>query len=229
MADETAGTGTATGVDADLAAAREALRLAQEREAKANEQLKMAGNLAKNKQQEADNYRRQLQEHQTRREVETAAQNGTQDEMTARIIREQIRQREEFDLLRFKMENPEHAKDMTAIQEIYMDPLQRDSLISTYPDGQPNVYMTLKNASRELGARRYQEMLASSSAEKDKQRDETNRLKAQATISGVSGSVGQETIDVSNMTSDEMIQKGLVQMDERDPVRPRIKPLVRTG
>ncbi len=209
-----------TDVAAELAAAREEIR-------KQREKLDMASNLASNKTREAENYKRQLQEAQTRREVEAARQNpDDENAMFTRISQRQALINERMGLMQFKQDHPE-VKDMTEILQMFQDPNQPNLRVF---DGElPDYHASLNNAYNALKGRRYDEMIAAADAEKATQREETNRQKAQATISGVSGSVGQETINVDDMSSDEMIAKGLVEMDPRDPVRPRIKPMVRTG
>lgn len=188
----------ATGNLADeLAAAREELR-------KEKEKHLMASNLARNKQQEAENYKRQL-ESQTRREP----QRGYEDQETANLRDEVRRLRDEQHLTRFKLEHPD--ADMTELQAIYEDPFQRESIISYNADGTPNVYVTLKTSYREKKARLADEMKAAAQAAKASQNDEQNRQKAQATISGGGGSAPQETINLDDISSDEMLRRGMVQ------------------
>jgi len=60
---------------------------------------------------------------------------------------------------------------------------------------------------------------AATEAAKKGAETEQDRQKGLATISGTGASESEETVDTDGMTSDEMIDAGLVDMDPRDPAR----------
>ena len=121
---------------------------------------------------------------------------------------------------RFKRENPEAAKDMDAILKRIADPMEKAKHIHYGVNGQPDYYLTLNSSNQAVQIERYREAEAKAKQVAVEQKPNRDLNRAQATISG-DGSVSEgETVDVSKMTSDQMLAAGLVEQDPDDLIRP---------
>lgn len=224
MAEEITAVGTETPaqetktnpLQADLDAAREEMKRVQ----------------TEAEQQKFVNQRQRTEIDQNRRSMETlrtqmTAEGYKEPEETVenRMQLQLDSQADEMGLMRFKLENPEWKQNWDEMQNIFNDPTKAEevAVFDRNADGRavPNMFKSLQNAQTRVEVAQLRALKAKTEEAKAGKAGEQERLKGQAHISGVSASEGEETVDVSKMTSDDMIRAGMVDMDPRDPVRER--------
>ena len=131
------------------------------------------------------------------------------------------RQNEEMGMMRYKLENPGWKDHWGEMQKIFNDPTRAEEIAVFDRDGQPNMYKSMVNAQTRVEIEQLRALKSETEAAKATRASEQDRLKGQATISGVPASEGEETVNVDDMSSDDMIRAGLIDMDSRDPVKER--------
>jgi len=125
--------------------------------------------------------------------------------------------RADLAITRFRQETPDWQDHWNEVNEILSDPVRVNTVATYRPDGRVDYQGTVKRAYGEVKLARLEKLqqeaaTARAAAEQAKQ---SNR--AQAFISGEGAGELPEDLDVSKMTADEMILKGLVKFDENDP------------
>ncbi len=134
-------------------------------------------------------------------------------------------QADEMGLMRYKLENPKWKDHWDEMQHIFNDPTRAEAVavFDRNAEGKavPNMFKSLTNTQREVQYAKLLQAQEATEAAKAKNVTEQERKKGMATISGVSGSAGEETVDLDGMSSDDMIRAGLVDMDPRDPAKER--------
>jgi len=116
---------------------------------------------------------------------------------------------------------PEHRKKyLPKIEEILKDRGRAARFVHRKADGTPDYKLTLENVYNSLKLDELQEARGKAAEERKKLEAEKRRIEGAAYISGGEATEGDEVVDTSKMTSDEMIAAGLVGGNPKDPVQP---------
>lgn len=130
-------------------------------------------------------------------------------------------QSNEMAVLKFKTDNQDWREKWEDIMAVVSDPQEGQEVAAFSPqNGQADYYRTLANAKQRVeikAAQKAREEAESKLAEIASKQQQINQF---AVVSGDSSESPGETIDLSNLSSDEMLDKGLVpDMDPNDPIR----------
>jgi len=219
MADETT---TAEGQDkggvetnAELEAARKELQLAKES--------------ARAQKQTFDLHRKQYQD-QLEQFQRQQSNNGygyeqpAQQEPDVMTLKKEIEylkaQQEGFGITQYKVDNPDWRDSWDRVQDIVNDEVKASEVAVFDRHGNVDYNRSLRNAKREVELEDLRKAKAATEAAKKDNKVEQDRQKGMGTISGTSASEIEEGIDVEGMTSDDMIDQGLVEQDPSNPIRP---------
>lgn len=165
--------------------------------------------------QMAELYQRQQQ--QTRRRDDDDDEAPGHRAMADPILNQRL------GLAEFKLDYPDWQKDWTEIQEIINDPQKAAEVASFDAQGQPDVKKSLENARLRVRNARLEAAEAKAAEARAKMEAQRAQLKSDSTISGGGGSDREgEQVDLSGMTSDEMLEKfgQHMDIDPNDPIRP---------
>jgi len=168
---------------------------------------------------ENDQFRRQVEQYRT--SLEEQGYKEPEQTSDARMKDRMDRQSEEMGLMRYKLENPKWKDTWGDVQKIIQDPTSVDEVAVFDREGQPDMFKSLSNAQTRVRLEQLEGIQKATDAANATKASEQERLKAQGHISGVSASAGEEEINVDDMSSDDMIKAGLVDIDPRDPVQQR--------
>ena len=127
---------------------------------------------------------------------------------------------EGFGVTQYKVDNPDWQDSWAEVNEIINDEVRAQEVAVFDRQGNVDYARSLKNAKREVQLARFQALEGKTKEAKSKQKEEQDRQKGLATISGTSASEVEEGIDVDDLTSDQMIEQGLVEQDPSNPIRP---------
>ena len=142
-----------------------------------------------------------------------AQQNKEQEEAT----------REQLGRLTYRSNNPDWNDYQTEVDALINDPAKAPDIAVNDRFGNIDYARSYQNAKTQIELVKLRAAQAATEDAKQGQKTEQDRQKGQATISGSSASEVDEGVDVGPMTSDEMIEAGLVDMDPRDPVH-KLRP-----
>ena len=189
-----------------------------------SEQAKFVNQRQRN---ENDGYRRQIEDY--RRSLQESGYTPPEPSQESRLEERLDRQNEEMGLMRYKLENPDWQETWAEVQGYIQDPVKVEEVAVWDRQGKPDMYKSLTNAQTRVEVAKLRALKEETAAAKKSMTSEQNRMKGQATISGVSASAGEEIVDLSDprnpdgspMDSNQMIDAGLVDMDPRDPVHKR--------
>ena len=172
-----------------------------------------------------DLHRNQFQQQITQLQSQQPQQYGEPQEPEGHDVAqlrkqvETLRAQHETDVVdRFRENNPDYWEDVNAIIN---DEVRAKDVAVWDQQGNVDYGRSLKNAKREVELNRFRALQEKTDDAKKGQKEEQDRQKGMATISGTGVSEVEEEVDVSKMTSDEMIDAGMVDMDPRDPVHKR--------
>ena len=173
-------------------------------------------------------YRQQIQDLQNQGQnygtgYEQPHENATalETQQAQRNAQEAEAQREQIGRLTYRSNNPDWAEYEEEIQSIINDPVKVQGVVSSDRWGNADYAKSYQNAKMLVENRKLKAAQAATEVAKKDAETEQGRQKGLATISGTGASESEESVDVSTMTSDEMIDAGLVDMDPRDPARKR--------
>jgi len=202
----------------DLAAARAALQKQKELE----EQLTRERESAENRRKQYDLYRSQYENEIQRLRQQQSSGGGYEREasaQTAPVSAELNQMREELALVRLAQKHKDWEDKWPKVQELIHDN-QRAAEVAVFDQqGNPDFYKSLNNAYTQIQLEELRKVQEASEEARRKQQQEQDRLKRQGP-SGVAASEGEEQIDLDGLTSDQMLEKGLVQGPPNDPIRP---------
>jgi hypothetical protein len=190
---------------------------------KANTEAEQQKFVNQRQQRELDAQRRQWEQFQSQANTQD---NGQEDDPIAARI-SQIEKRfasyqEENDIDRFKRNTGVGDDDMAEVLRMINDPMQSADLITFNQDSTANVYRSLKRAHDQLEIKRLREFKAKSEAAKQELEAKNAAANKHAVISGGGAAETKEDVDLSQMSSDDMLKQGLVpDLDPDDPIRPR--------
>ena len=122
--------------------------------------------------------------------------------------------RADLAITRFRQETPDWQTHWDEVNEILSDPVRVNSVATYRPDGRVDYQGTVKRAYSEVKLARLEKLqkdadVARAAAEQAKQ---SNR--AQGFISGDGAGELPEDLDLSKLTADDMIKRGLVRLDQ---------------
>ena len=174
------------------------------------------------------NQRQRNEIDEKRRQFETLrgqlAQEGYEEPKQSQesILKErQDLQDERIGMMEYKQDNPEWKEHWGEMQKIFQDPTKAEEIAVFGRDGRADWKKTMVNAQTRVEIQQLRQLKSETQAAKATRATGQELQKGQATISGVSASAAEESVDVSKMTSDEMLRAGLVDMDPRDPAKER--------
>lgn len=131
-------------------------------------------------------------------------------------------------IIQFKLDHPDWTEQVREVQaadgskrrvstwDEMNDLLDETNPVSNTLAG-ATPYLTLKNAYREVRLQQLQRAKAEADAANAAADVQRNRLRIQAGMSGQAATDGQEIIDVSGMTPEQMVEAGLVGFDPTNP------------
>jgi len=128
-------------------------------------------------------------------------------------------QNDQIGLMAFKTDNPN--ADATKILEIINDPNIGQNLIAYDQAGQLNYRATFQAADNYLARQELEQVRQKTTAAAGQTAADVERQKLNATISGSAASEAEPPVDLTGMSSNEMLEKGYVEQDLRDPIKPR--------
>jgi hypothetical protein len=178
-------------------------------------------------QQKHVNQRQQKMFDEQRRQIEQLSQNAPQDAEDPVLAR--LRQIEERQLfteqdtalqtfkLRHGMSDEEYDK---SVGQWLSDPANAQQAATFRQDGSANWSASLQNAYDKIQLAEFrakQAQAAQVAAEGKAKQEQVNKT---AVISGDAASAAPETVDLDNMSSDDIYDAGLLEMDDNDPIRP---------
>jgi hypothetical protein len=128
------------------------------------------------------------------------------------------RSNEEMGLMRYKVENPNWQDSWEQVQQIINDPVKAQEVAVFDQTGRPDFARSLTNAQRMVELEELRQAKQKAAEAKATQAQEQDRQKGMATISGVAASEGEEEIDVEKLSAQEMLDKGIIEVDPTDPI-----------
>jgi len=168
---------------------------------------------------ENDQYRHQVEQYRANLQSQGIEEPQQSQE---NVLQQQLdSQSEEIGLMRYKLENPQWQDTWSEVQQLLNDPVKVEEIAVFDRQGKPDMRKSLVNAQTRIEIEQLRKLKSETEAAKATKATEQERLKGQATISGVPASVGEEEVNVDDMSSDDMIRAGLVDMDPRDPAKER--------
>jgi hypothetical protein len=165
---------------------------------------------------ENDEYRRQLEAH--RKQVQVEMDPDARAIQKNKELLEEIKIRQ--GITEYKINNPDWQKYEERVQAILSDPVRSQEVAAYGPDNIADANKIYTNAKRLVELEELRAAKAQSAEVKEASGREQERQKGLATISGTAASEGEEQIDISKMSSDDMLRAGLVDQDPRDPISP---------
>lgn len=144
----------------------------------------------------------------------------------ARIVAEMQRDIEMAEIA-YRQEHPDWQEYEEDMRKLVYDESSVHSVLNRYPDGRPNWRQTFRNARERVENRRFREAKQKAAGAKEQAEANKAQLRNAAQVVGDSAQPTPYTIDPndprnpdgSKMTSDQMLDAGLVEMDPHDPIR----------
>ncbi len=188
-----------------------------------NERLKLEWEQAKHvnqrQQRDIENNRRSME--RLNRQLADSGYQEPEQTTDARMQERFDRQHEEMGMIRYKVENPDWKDTWGDVQKIIQDPTTVEEVAVFDREGKADMFKSLSNAQTRVELQQLRAIKAATEEAKVTKASEQDRLKGQGHISGVTASAGEEEVNVDDMSSDDMIRAGLVDMDPRDPAKQR--------
>ena len=124
-------------------------------------------------------------------------------------------------LMEWKINHTDWREHETDVMAIINDPTRAQEAVTYDADGNLDYGKSYERAHSLVEIQKLREMKEATAAAKVDQKDTQEAQKLQATISGTTASETEETVEVSGLTSDQMIESGQLDIDPRDPPRKR--------
>ena len=162
-------------------------------------------------------FQQQAQEHQQYQQYQEPPDNDArQAQMKAQ---QDDYDRQELGMLKYKVNNPNWNETWGQVSEIINDPVKAQEVTAFDALGKPDYGKSLQAAQRLVELEQLRQLKSQTEEAKKASATEQDRQKAQATISGSSASAGEEVVDTKDMTPQEMVDAGLIDVDPNDPIR----------
>lgn len=125
--------------------------------------------------------------------------------------------RADLAITRFRQETPDWQEHWSEVNDILSDPVRVNSVATYRSDGRVDYQGTVKRAYSEVKLARLEKLQQEAAAARAAAEQAKQSNRAQAFISGEGAGELPADLDISKMTADEMLAKGLVSFDESDP------------
>ena len=150
---------------------------------------------------------------------EQPQQDADQQQMQRRAEQDEA-QREAIGKLTYRSNNPDWAEYDEEVNAIISDPVKVQDVVSADRFGNPDYAKSYQNAKMQVENKRLKAIQLATADAKAAAKTEQDRQKGQATISGTGAGEVDEGIDVDGLSSDEMLEQGMVEDDPLHPIKP---------